>query len=105
MESEEEIVSKISRRRRQILIHSYIYYRLDESIISDSTWSKWAVELHKLQKEYPELADAACYADAFKNFDPSTGYDLPLNDPWVMKKGNYILSLERRIQYGKRKKV
>ena len=39
----------IKRRRLQLLIHSYIYYELNDNIVSDATWSKWAMELVKLQ--------------------------------------------------------
>lgn len=30
----------IERRQRQILVHSIIYYKYDQNIISDYTWSK-----------------------------------------------------------------
>lgn len=72
----------ITRRRRQILVHSIIYYKFNDNLIPDSTWSRWAVELDRLQKSYPTIAAECVYADAFKDFDPSTGYNLPLDDPW-----------------------
>ena len=31
-----------------MLVHSYIYYQLNDNIIDDSTWSKWAMELQKM---------------------------------------------------------
>lgn len=45
-----KIAQLILQRRLQMLVHSYIYYKLNDNIISDSTWSKWAVELADLQK-------------------------------------------------------
>ena len=51
---DEEIIQLINRRRRQVLIHSIIYYRFDENIISDAMWTKWAMELADLQRKYPE---------------------------------------------------
>ena len=48
----QRIIEKIRQRRRQMLVHSYIYYELDDSIISDAQWSKWAVELAELQKKW-----------------------------------------------------
>ena len=30
----------ISRRRRQVLVHSVIYYKLNANLIDDATWSK-----------------------------------------------------------------
>ena len=56
------IVSLIERRRRQLLVHSYIYYELNDSIISDDTWSKWAVELEELQRKYPFKNEIICAA-------------------------------------------
>lgn len=86
----------IQRRRLQILVHSCIYYILDESIISDSTWSAWAAELVELQQRYPEIAETACWHEAFSGFDGSTGFDLPLEDEWVLNKARYLL--KRRKQ-------
>ena len=59
------IEEKIEQRRRQILVHSYIYYALDDNIISDSQWSKWAVELAELQEKYPEIAEQTAFAEDF----------------------------------------
>ena len=46
-----DIVSLIRRRMLQIAVTSYIYYELNENIISDETWSKWAMELVELIKK------------------------------------------------------
>lgn len=93
MMTEKEIAELINRRRRQLLVHSVIYYELNDSLISDHTWSQWAVELDKLQKKYPDIAAKCPYAEAFSDFNPSTGYNLPLDDLWA-------LSVARRlIQY------
>lgn len=89
----EEIAELINRRRRQILVHSVIYYTLDDNVISDSQWSKWAFELAELQKKYPNIAKTCWYADEFENFDGSSGFDLPLEDPWAIRKARHLLSL------------
>ena len=67
------IAEKIQQRRRQILVHSYIYYELDESIVSDSTWAKWAQELVELQAKFPNMSKKIPYAEEFQFFDGSTG--------------------------------
>ncbi len=54
MNKNKQIAELIHRRREQMLVHSYIYYQLNDNIIDDSTWSKWAMELQQLQKDYPE---------------------------------------------------
>lgn len=74
--SEDSISDLIKRRRRQILVHSFIYYELNENLISDTQWSEWAIELEKLQADYPGIASKVEYADVFKEFDHSTGANL-----------------------------
>ena len=43
-----DIAELINRRRRQLLVHSIIYYRFDKNIVSDSVWTEWAIELADL---------------------------------------------------------
>lgn len=77
---EEAIYRKILQRRRQILIHSYLYYELNETLVDDSKWSQWAKELVWLQNTYPELAQRVMYYSKFKDFDASTGFDFTYPD-------------------------
>lgn len=88
-----KIAELIVRRRRQVLVHSIIYYKMDQNLISDATWSKWALELEELQNNYPDIADKLPYADAFKNFDHSTGSNLPLDDPWANDRARQLISI------------
>lgn len=87
------IAELITRRRRQILVHSIIYYRLDDNIISDSTWSEWALELEQLQAQYPDIAAECPYAEAFKDFEHSSGMSLPLDDPWAVRKARHLIAI------------
>lgn len=91
---EDAIAAKIAQRRRQVLVHSVIYYRMNDNIVDDQTWSKWALELEELQKAYPEVAANLPYAEEFKDFDHSSGYNLPLDDPWAVKKAKQLLQWE-----------
>ena len=93
----EGILAQITRRRLQVLIHSIIYYRFNSNVVSDNTWAEWAVELEKLQEEYPEIAAKAPYAEGFRGFEHSSGYNLPLDDPWAVKKAGYILRLHQKF--------
>lgn len=80
------IIELITRRRRQILVHSFVYYNLDDNFISDSKWAEWANELYALQQSYPEEAQEAELNEEFKDFDPSTGYNLAQYDyDWVKR--------------------
>ncbi|QVW28579.1 putative DNA ligase [Erwinia phage pEa_SNUABM_8] len=68
----------IHRRRRQMIIHSVIYYRMDDSIISDYTWQDWANELRDVQNRWPELKAMGYHDDLFEEWDGSTGMHLDL---------------------------
>lgn len=87
------VAQRIQRRRLQILVHSAIYYIFNDNIVSDITWSHWGLELVELQKKYPDIAEKVVYADAFRNWDASTGFNLPINDEWVLSKAQYLLRL------------
>jgi hypothetical protein len=68
-----KIAEKIQQRRYQMLVHSYIYYEMNQNIVTDSQWSKWAVELAELQNKYPNIANTVVYANDFENWDGSSG--------------------------------
>lgn len=89
----QDILSLIERRRRQILVHSYIYYELDNNLIDDHKWADWAKELVTLQEEYPEESKIARYYKEFIGFDPSTGQGLPYRNPEIIAKAEYLLEL------------
>lgn len=83
---ESQIASRIQRLRLNILVHSRLYYELNDNMISDKQFDGACRELVELQKNYPEIASQVIYADAFQNFDGTTGFDLPYNDEWVVNK-------------------
>ena len=76
----QSISEKIRQRRRQMLVHSFLYYELDSSIIDDHTWSKWGTELAELQKQYPDIASEVEYAELFKDWNGSSGAHLVYDD-------------------------
>ncbi len=71
----EAIKAKIEQRRRQIMVHSYIYYEMDDSVVSDEQWSQWAKELIWLTQEFPDIAKECVYNKEFDGFEGSTGFD------------------------------
>ena len=89
--NENDILELINRRRRQILLHSIIYYRFHDNLIDDYTWSQWAMELTDLQNRFPNIAKLGVYADEFENFDGSTGFDLPLYDEKMSNRALHLL--------------
>lgn len=89
----EKAYTKIQQRRLQMLVHSYIYYVLNDNIISDSTWNKWAHELAALQKKYPKTSKKVPYYKQFKNWDGSTGAFLDFDDN-IAGKAEYLLAMK-----------
>ena len=89
------VACKIQQRRLQILVHSYIYYELDDNIVSDSQWSSWAKELCIISKAYPDIAEKVIYADQFEDFDGSTGMDFTY-DKWIENKAKLLLNCQRK---------
>jgi ribonucleotide reductase beta subunit family protein with ferritin-like domain len=78
---DEQIKAKIKQRRFQMMVHSYIYYELDDNIISDAKWAEWAHELEDLQNKYPEESKAVKeYYKDFKGWDGSSGAFLKFDD-------------------------
>lgn len=79
-----------------MLVHSFIYYQLNDSIISDETFDRWAKELVELQETYPTESELAPFYEAFKGFDGSSGFDLPFNTEEIRSKA-YRLLVRRDI--------
>lgn len=95
----------IQRRRHQLLIHSCIYYHMNQSLISDAQWDSWARELVELQRKYPKIADRVDYHEAFKGFDGSTGFDLPITNPEIINKAKWIIMNQGRFNYNEKIRV
>ena len=94
-----EVAAKIAQRRRQILVHSIIYYRFDDNIVPDHKWMQWARELQQLQTQYPELAAQGPLAKEFADWTGESGFRLPLGDPHYGAVARWLLEKEtqRRI--------
>lgn len=77
----EGIQELIHRRRRQILVHSILYYHYNANILPDATFDLWAQELAKVQQDHPEDSEAVEYhLEAYRGFTGETGFHLPLHD-------------------------
>lgn len=93
-----EIKELIERLRLEILKHSYIYYELNDNIISDDEWSKLALQLVRLQNKHPDISKEAYRYEMFKDFDGSTGYNLTYDDS-IKTLGNYYRSNKGKDTY------
>lgn len=67
---------KVDFAARYIIVHSIIYYELNESVISDKKFDKKAAVLVKLLNKYPEEVKNSEYYRAIYDFDGSTGFHL-----------------------------
>ena len=61
----------IKRKRTNLLVHSYIYYRLDANVISDHMFDRIASDLVALHKEHGEVH--GFYDAAFSDWTCGTG--------------------------------
>lgn len=94
-ENIEEIAATIQRRRFQILIHSYIYYRLNDNIVSNDQFDKWVDELVYLQKTYPEISKKVDLYNEFSNFtSPADSLRLPFDKmPGLEARAHHLLKI------------
>ena len=71
-------VDKLNRLERLVLLHSIIYYELNESVISDADFNKLARLLARKLEHYQgtKTLKKTMYGYAFTDFDGSTGFDL-----------------------------
>lgn len=67
---------KVDFAARYIIVHSIIYYEMDESVISDKKFDKKAQALVRLINKYPEEVKNSEYFQAIHDFDGSTGFHL-----------------------------
>lgn len=91
------IAEKIQQRRYQLLIHSCIYYHLNQNIISDKQWDEWARELRDLQNQYPSISKQVTLYDYFKDWDASTGAFLPITNDWVIMLSKKVLKFNSKV--------
>ena len=63
--------------QRYIIVHSYIYYELNDNIISDREYDAKSKELTYYKIEYPELWETSEYYKQFgDDYNGSTGFTL-----------------------------
>lgn len=70
-------LEKINFLQRYIILHSYIYYELNNNLISDKQYDEKSKELVKLKNEYPELWKQSMYYKQFGDeYNGATGFTL-----------------------------
>ena len=86
---------KLQQRMLQVWLHSYIYYELDDSIISDHQWNEWAKELAEHIND--PIFKTIKHHEIFEGFDGSTGFDIAKKaTPNLINKAKQLLVWDRR---------
>lgn len=69
---------KIEFLQRVILVHSYLYYMLDDSVWNDKHYDEIARQLTNIQKEHTKewVKVNTQYGYVFYDYDGTTGFDL-----------------------------
>ena len=63
--------------QRYIIVHSYIYYELNNNVITDKYYDEKSKELTKLKQDYPDLWKSSMYYEQFGDeYNGSTGFTL-----------------------------
>lgn len=87
-QSTNNIKSEILRRRKQILVHSCLYYQYNTNLIEDWQYDKIARRLAELQIAHPDISNNLGYHDKdFKGFGEDhcySGFNLPRSSPEVV---------------------
>ena len=94
--TEKEIKELMVKRRRQIIIHSCIYYEYGKSLITNQQFDKWAYELADLQNKYPDIAKQGDWNFEFVGFDGTTGYNLPYRNQWAYGKLEQLIDFAEK---------
>ena len=71
----------ITKLRWDLMVHSYIYYTLGDSVVTDAEWDTWAKQLVEEQAANPSHTDE--YDEYFADWSGETGMHLPALDDVV----------------------
>ena len=68
---------KISYLQRRVIVHSILYYSMNESVISDRAFDAISRQLVDMMESTPiEVCEKSRYWYCMYNFDGNTGFDL-----------------------------
>lgn len=85
MAMKQTILEKINQREYQILVHSFLYYKLDKNIIDDSKFDFFMYDLVELMKNNENEFLKSVFYSEFKGFKGGTGADLKYNTEQIRR--------------------
>ena len=88
------VAEEIKRLRLNVILHSCIYYEMDENIWDDITFDLKCKRLVALLEEYPDVYSDR-FDEFFKDWDGSSGFHFPHRDPWVYGKAAMLVKLHK----------
>jgi len=86
----------INRRRRQLHVHSIIYYHMGQNLIDDATFDAWANELTALQASYPESKHKGYLPSVFEDWNGNTGMHLPMREEVIALAESLVRLAEKK---------
>lgn len=75
----------------KVVVHSYIYYVYNSSVIDDQEFDRLAKEVAKVIKEKSVLASSHRDYKLFEGFDGSTGYQLVGDDSYWLDRASIVM--------------
>lgn len=96
---------KFEAVERYILVHSMLYYEMNESVITDQQFDKIAKLLaDKIKKMGPKKVKSTTYGYVFYDFDGTTGFDLigrltESDRTWITIIANSVLNEYKHRRY------
>ena len=79
-------LKQLEKQQRQLIVHSFIYYELNDSIWSDKKYDNLSLEI-ELRKDTDIWKQSKFYS-VFKDWDSSTGMNL-VKEPDSYGRGDY----------------
>jgi hypothetical protein len=70
------VEEKISHLQRRILVYSYQYYEIGDTVVDDPFYDSCVKQLLMFKDEYPEEYKRSFYYYAYKDFTGETGFYL-----------------------------
>ena len=100
-------ITKIEMLEDWLLVHSYLYYEKDISVVTDFKFDQNSQQLIQMMKDYPKDFAKSKYYYVFNDFDGSTGYDLVrrLNAKHKSKIEDRVLAILNLIKNHKVRKL
>ena len=95
--NEEKILSDILRLERMFLVHSFLYYKLDQSILPDANYDILCKNIFSILREHPDIAVTTKYYEiCFQCGDTGSGYYIQNYPSEIITAAFHVLYQQRK---------